>query len=59
MSRAFSKLMGAAEGRFLTELEQEQALAASLELPHRMLVSRMLHHLNTRSSTTLPKPTAI
>ena len=43
MSRAFSKLMGAAEGRFLTELEQEQALAAALELPHRMAISRMLH----------------
>lgn len=43
MNRAFSKLMGASEGRFLTALEQEQALAASLELPHRMLVSRMLH----------------
>ncbi len=43
MSRAFSKLMGASEGRFLTALEQEQALAASLELPHRMLVSRLLH----------------
>ncbi len=43
MSRAFSKMMSASEGRFLTALEQEQALAASLELPHRMLVSRMLH----------------
>lgn len=43
MSRAFSKLMGASEGRFLTAVEQEQALAAALELPHRMLISRMLH----------------
>ncbi len=43
MSRAFSKMLSASEGRFLTAIEQEQALAASLELPHRMLVSRMLH----------------
>ena len=42
MSRAFSKVMSAAEGRYFTSIEQEQALGASLELPHRMLVSRML-----------------
>ncbi len=43
MSRAFSKMLGASEGRYLTTLEQEQAVATSLELPHRMLISRMLH----------------
>ncbi|MCC6511505.1 MAG: hypothetical protein IT423_20565 [Pirellulaceae bacterium] len=43
MNRAFSKLISASEGRYLNAVEQEQALAASLELPHRMLISRMLH----------------
>ncbi len=42
MTRAFSKVMAAAEGRYFTPLESEQSLGASLELPHRMLVSRML-----------------
>ena len=42
MSRAFSKVMSASEGRYFTSIEQEQALGSSLELPHRMLVSRML-----------------
>jgi len=42
MDRAFSKNMGLSEGRYLTALEQESLVAASLELPHRMNVSRML-----------------
>lgn len=42
MSRAFSKVMSAAEGRYFTAIEQEQALGSSLELPHRMHVARML-----------------
>ncbi len=43
MSRAFSKLLSASEGRYMTAMEQEQAAACAMELPHRMLVSRMLH----------------
>ena len=43
MDRAFSKQLTATEGRYLTAIEQEQAILASLELPHRMIVSRMLH----------------
>lgn len=42
MDRAFSKVMTAAEGRYFTAIESEQALGSSLELSHRMLVSRML-----------------
>lgn len=42
MTRAFSKVMAAAEGRYFTALESEHSLGASLELPHRMLVSKML-----------------
>ena len=42
MNSAFSKVMSAAEGRYFTSLENEQALGSSLELPHRMLVSRMM-----------------
>jgi len=42
MNSAFSKVMSAAEGRYFTAIEGEQALRSSLELPHRMLVSRMM-----------------
>lgn len=42
MNRAFSKVMSGAEGRYFTSLESEQALGSSLELPHRMLVSRWM-----------------
>lgn len=42
MTPAFSKLMTASEGRYLTRLEEEQALAYSLEHRQRMLVSRMI-----------------
>ena len=42
MNSAFSKIMTAAEGRYFTSLENEQALGASLELPHRMLVSKLI-----------------
>lgn len=43
MNRTFSKQLAASEGRYLNAVEQEQALVAALELPHRMAVSRMLH----------------
>lgn len=43
MNRAFSKTLAATEGRFMTSLEMEQALCSSLELPHRMLISKWIH----------------
>ncbi len=42
MKRAFSKTLAAAEGRYLTPIESEQAVSSALELPHRMLVSKLL-----------------
>lgn len=42
MAKAFSKMMSATEGRFLTAVENEIALSASLELPHRMLISKLI-----------------
>jgi hypothetical protein len=42
MNCAFSKAMSSTEGRFLTAIENEQLFGSSLELPHRMIVSRML-----------------
>lgn len=42
MNRAFSRVMSGAEGRYFTSLESEQAMGSSLELPHRMLVSRWI-----------------
>jgi len=42
MKSAFSKVMSAAEGRYFTAIESEHALGSSLELPHRMLVSRLM-----------------
>ncbi len=41
---AFSKMMSASEGRFLTQLEEEAALVGALELRQRMVVSRMIAH---------------
>ncbi len=42
MTFAFSKMMSATEGRYLTAVEAEKALCSALELPHRMLISKML-----------------
>ena len=42
MAKAFSKMMSASEGRYLTAIENEHSLRASLELPHRMLVSQLI-----------------
>jgi hypothetical protein len=42
MTQAFSKMMSATEGRFLTVVEAEKSLCSALELPHRMLISKML-----------------
>lgn len=42
MTQSFSKLMTASEGRYLTSIEEERAVAASLELKHRMIVSRLI-----------------
>jgi hypothetical protein len=39
---AFSKLMIASEGRFLTQIEEETALSCALELRQRMVVSRLI-----------------
>ena len=44
MAKAFSKMMSASEGRYLTAIENERSLRASLELPHRMLVSQLIQH---------------
>ena len=44
MAKAFSKMMSASEGRYLTAIESEHSLRASLELPHRMLVSQLIQH---------------
>ena len=42
MTQAFSKMMSATEGRFLTVVEAEKSLCSALELPHRMMISKML-----------------
>ncbi len=42
MTPAFSKLLTAAEGRYLTPTEEEMATAASLEHHQRMMVSRLI-----------------
>ncbi len=42
MNRAFSKLLGASEGRYFTTIEQERATCAALELPYRMRISQWL-----------------
>ncbi len=43
MERAFSKVLSASEGRYLTPIEREDLLRASLELSHRMTVSAWIH----------------
>lgn len=42
MTQAFSKRLVAAEGRYLSPLEEERMNAAAIELRHRMNVSRMI-----------------
>lgn len=42
MTPAFSKLLTAAEGRYLTPMEEEFAVAAALEHHQRMVVSRLI-----------------
>lgn len=42
MNYAFSKLLTAAEGRYLTPVEEELATAAALEHRQRMIVSRLI-----------------
>jgi hypothetical protein len=42
VTTTYSALLASSEGRYMTALEEERALAASLELPRRMLVSRLL-----------------
>jgi hypothetical protein len=42
VTQSFSKLMTASEGRYLTSIEEESAVASSIELKHRMMVSRLI-----------------
>jgi hypothetical protein len=42
VSKTFTQLLASGEGRYMTALEQDRAVRDSLELPRRMLVSRML-----------------
>lgn len=45
MNQAFSKMMAATEGRFLTAIEEERAVAAGIELKQRATVSRLIEQV--------------